>query len=120
MTAMVVSIQEWTSDLRRLAACRDAPPELFITAGDDPDERPYPPPAARRLCDICPVRAMCLNLGIALDADGIWGGTTRYQRRQLRKRAPRAVCPGCGGRYLVEEGKSEICLTCGISWDVVA
>lgn len=107
------------ADWRHLAECRTAPPNLFSTAGDDDDEPPYPPPAAVAYCDRCPVRTECLAGALALapvDDWGVRGGTSRYQRRQMRRGVPRRTCLGCGSTDLVYEGGHELCLACGVSW----
>jgi hypothetical protein len=49
-------------------------------------------------------------------AEGYWGGTTTYQRDQLRRVRTRAKCPICLGTALVYEDPHELCLACGISW----
>lgn len=36
------------------------------------------------ICHQCPVRRPCLLEAIATRSEGIWGGTTTYQRRKLR------------------------------------
>ena len=41
---------------------------------------------ARRVCAACPVRAECLEYALSwpgLPVDGIWGGTSKEQRRML-------------------------------------
>ena len=63
----------------RRAACRNADTNLFFPQRGDPTFR------AMALCDVCPVKAACLQY--ALDAGetiGIWGGTTGADRRRLR------------------------------------
>lgn len=35
---------------------------------------------ARRVCDDCPIREHCLEVAIARDEDGVWGGMTKAQR----------------------------------------
>jgi hypothetical protein len=37
------------------------------------------------VCKSCPLQASCLKEALAIDAHGIWGGTTRSQRNRLRK-----------------------------------
>lgn len=105
-------------DWRMRAACRGAPPALFITAGDDDDEPYYPPAEAKAYCDRCPVLTECLAFALEHKLEGTWGGTTTYQREQLARVRARAKCPGCGGTDLVAEGRVELCLFCGVSWFV--
>ena len=64
---------------RLQAACRGVDPELFFPS---PRQRAA---AARAICDGCPVRGECL--AFALEAgidDGVFGGLTRDERRQLK------------------------------------
>ena len=68
------------------AACRNTDPEIFFPLrakyGTDPEAQP-----ALAFCDVCPVARLCLEY--ALDhheRDGIWGGATEYERRQIMRR----------------------------------
>jgi hypothetical protein len=74
------------------------------------------------ICDKCPVRSLCLDFAMRTeDPDGeagYWGGTTPFQRQQLKRDRSRVKCPGCGSDAVVAEGRGEICLSCGISWTV--
>jgi WhiB family redox-sensing transcriptional regulator len=64
------------------AACRGRPGSLwFAERGDVVSVR-----VAKRVCAGCPVRADCLDY--ALDngiVEGIWGGRSGRERRQLRQ-----------------------------------
>ncbi|HEU5157768.1 MAG TPA: WhiB family transcriptional regulator [Streptosporangiaceae bacterium] len=69
-----------------MAACNDAPPDLFFpvsefgAAGEQIAE-------AKRVCAGCEVRAECLSHALSRgEASGIWGGTTEHERRHLRRR----------------------------------
>lgn len=45
--------------------------------------------AAKALCWECPVRVECLRGAIERrEPDGVWGGLTAKERKQLRKRMP--------------------------------
>lgn len=103
------------------ANCRGAPLEVFITPGDDDDEPPYPSPKAKSYCGECWVKANCLKWALDHDIDsGVWGGMSAYQRSQITRRVKeRKHCPGCGSTDIVAENKHEICLACGVSWDVL-
>lgn len=130
---------------RAWAACRDRDPNMFfpviverkrvpvptsefndvsdgytiIEIATD-DEPPYPPPTVKAICDRCPVRARCLERYMYEDT-GIFGGTTGYQRSLLHKKIIRKQCLGCGSPDLVmnTNQKKEICLACGVSWDIL-
>lgn len=101
-------------------ACRNEPPETFITSGDDDDEPPYPSPRARTLCNGCPERVDCLQYALDEGIEfGVWGGMSAYQRSLLSRKLPRKSCPGCGSKEgIITENNSEICLACGVSWPI--
>jgi WhiB family transcriptional regulator, redox-sensing transcriptional regulator len=98
------------------AVCQGAPPELFVPDGDDEPE--VPAPEAVRYCNVCPVRPECLEDALLHHHEGVWGGTSNYQRRQMRRKRTRQECPTCGGGdSLVSEGNNQqLCLACGCSW----
>jgi hypothetical protein len=99
------------------SACKGAPTGIFITPGDEDDDPVYPPPEAKRYCDMCPVTAECLAEGTLHDEVGVWGGMTKYQRDQLTRDRERSKCPGCGASDgLIVEGNMELCVGCGVSW----
>lgn len=106
-------------DWRHRAACRGY--DKLYSPGENPFDNdadlPYPPEAAKRVCDRCPVLAECLEAGWYL-ADGIWGGTTGYQRLQLRaNRVHRARCPGCASTLVTKTDRGdEVCAACGLAW----
>lgn len=116
------------------AACRDEDPALFfplevetrvvngvLTQVLTENEPPYPPPEVKAICDRCPVRGKCLDMFMD-EEQGIFGGTTGYQRRLLTKREkPRKRCAVCTSTDVVlnTNQKKEACLACGHSWDVL-
>jgi WhiB family redox-sensing transcriptional regulator len=60
------------------AACRDEDPEMFYSR-DAATQK-----LARMVCDSCEVRVDCLMYALQTNQpDGIWGGTTEQQRREL-------------------------------------
>lgn len=72
--------------------------------------------AAQQWCRTCPVRTQCLAWAMLHGAHGYWGGTSAYQRSQLRRVRTRAKCPLCLGTSLAYEDPHEMCLACGVSW----
>ena len=63
-----------------LAACRGLGPDLFFL------ERSESVTEAKAVCWSCPVRRDCLAVAMADDSlSGIWGATTRKQRRLHRR-----------------------------------
>lgn len=122
---VVVPPHEWP----QRPACADVPPDrweaLFSSPGDADDEPPFPPKEALAYCDVCPVRLLCLNWALSpqRDADGntfylqgVLGGTSSYQRRQLRRPMERRSCPACGSGEMYTENRHEVCMSCGVSW----
>lgn len=72
--------------------------------------------AVQQWCRTCPVRTDCLAWAMLHRAEGYWGGTTTYQRDQLRRVRTRAKCPLCQATQLVYADPHELCLACGVSW----
>jgi WhiB family transcriptional regulator, redox-sensing transcriptional regulator len=71
-------------------ACRDADPELFFLDPEDNASFLAEKAAqAKKICDSCPVMTECLLWGL-LEQPGdkwsIFGGTTYWQRRQIRRK----------------------------------
>jgi WhiB family redox-sensing transcriptional regulator len=85
MTMLTLSRDWW-----RLAACRDAEPELFFPIS----ARPVLHSAikhAKLICARCPVQSECLDYALAnRQEQGIWGGLTDEERRLLRRRLSRS------------------------------
>ncbi len=71
---------------KRQALCAGHPDRGAWFADDHASAR-----RAKAVCRACPVRSECLAFALATGShDGIWGGTTPYERRRLRKVARRA------------------------------
>jgi len=67
------------------AACKGATSVMFPARGDYEGLL-----RALRFCDSCPVRSECLDYALEIgEKDGIYGGTTGRQRRDMRKNRPR-------------------------------
>lgn len=104
-------------DWSDLGACRGAPSDLFFPEDLNGDEPAYPPPEVKRYCDRCRVRAQCLTEHLT-EEFGIFGGKTGYERSLLTRPRQRKRCPGCSSLDLVIESRHEICLACGVSWEI--
>lgn len=85
---------------RGRAVCRSEDPELFFPVGDSG-------PAlvqiadARAVCGRCPVVAECLSFALVALPDGVAGGLTAQERRELRgarRRASRSPAARTAGR----------------------
>jgi WhiB family transcriptional regulator, redox-sensing transcriptional regulator len=70
-----VAFRGWMSR----GACLGADPELFFPAADKGPAR-HQISAAKRVCQHCTVRALCLTYAVATRQSGIWGGTTLEER----------------------------------------
>ncbi|WP_097930951.1 MULTISPECIES: WhiB family transcriptional regulator [unclassified Streptomyces] len=57
--------------------CQTTDPEIFFPEGGGAGN-------AIKVCDGCPVKRRCLDHALTAGEDhGIWGGTTRNQRRRM-------------------------------------
>jgi len=73
------SYYEWANR----GTCRDTnyDPDLWFTQGKIPEL------SAKRICNtLCPVRQQCLAFALKYYQDGVWGGTTDKERRQIMLR----------------------------------
>lgn len=114
---MLVPVNYWMTR----GACRDADPAIFLpndAFDDDVEEEEEPSEEALSYCSQCDVAADCLTHAVALNEDGVWGGTTSYQRRQLKRPMSRAFCPVCGAPNMSEIADAELCISCGASWKI--
>jgi len=109
----------WASvktDWHEKARCKGADRSLFYP----PDETEERLKAVRSLlCDLCPVRAKCLNSALINNDSGFWGGTSTDMRLAMKRTRHRAKCPACGSKSLVatkEETPYQVCIACGASW----
>lgn len=66
------------------AKCKGIDTEVFYPPQEkfDLSEERY---ITQRLCGGCPVKEACLEWGLVHERYGIWGGTTPYRRRFIRK-----------------------------------
>ena len=106
-------------DWQAQAACRGISRDIFF-----PEEFSLPNPAALRLCNgsktrpPCPVKGTCLQWALDYDEVGIWGGMTDDGRDKIKKTLHRVKCPDCQSYNVVAETRCEICLNCGLSWQI--
>lgn len=68
------------------AACTTVPDrEIFFPEPGDP-ENPRKIKKAKEACAGCPYLAECFAYAVmSEDEQGIWGGTTEYERKKLRR-----------------------------------
>lgn len=83
MTAAALTPANWTID----AVCAQTDPEVFFPSKGGHGE------LAKRICLLCPVRNECLADAMADDLDGVWGGTTKKERRRLRNDSAEPCAP---------------------------
>jgi WhiB family redox-sensing transcriptional regulator len=87
LSALATSAALAAADLgwRRRAACRDTDPDLFFPVGTT-GAALVQIDQAKAVCEICHVKAECLQFALATNQDsGIWGGTSEEERRKLRR-----------------------------------
>lgn len=97
---------------RLRAFCSGANPEIF----DDP----WHGETAKEYCRRCAVRDECLAYALTQgkNLEGTWGGTTQAERSSLLRGGHRTSCPGCGDQNKYSDGQFEICVSCGLSWQI--
>jgi WhiB family transcriptional regulator, redox-sensing transcriptional regulator len=69
-----------------LGACRSEDPDLFFPIAQTGQARQQTT-AAKAVCRRCSVQRTCLSYAVSTAQDGIWGGTTRDERRALHLRS---------------------------------
>ena len=69
------------SDWASLALCQGMTDLFYPPSGDNEGFD-----AAKAVCDRCPVRRQCLDFAMRFEeTEGIWGGTSGRERRELRR-----------------------------------
>lgn len=85
-TTITMSASSWPA-WRQLAACKGQPIAIFFPEGKGNGD----PGPARDICAGCPVRLPCMAEATANPTElGIWAGTTKRQRSELRSEAKAA------------------------------
>lgn len=74
------------SGWRDKAECLGVDPELFHHADGSRLSHAHINRIVGMFCDQCEVRPECLNLGLSLHADGIWGGKNLNENTRSRLR----------------------------------
>lgn len=98
MSDLLIHLPEWHLQ----AACAGIQnPDVFFSHGNSAEYE-----AALALCERCPVREQCRQDAIQHNMQGIWGGTTRPERRAVKER--RAYTPPGGpfGQAVVNAAKT--------------
>lgn len=76
------------ADWRHRARCRSGSgidPELFFPIGQGEGPRQQVQ-EARAVCARCPAVWQCLDWATAHNVEGVWGGTTKEERDNIRRR----------------------------------
>ncbi len=70
------------------AACRDVDGAIFFHPDNERGEpREERVAAAKRICQVCPVRAQCSSYALESgERYGVWGGMTEEERKATRRR----------------------------------
>lgn len=67
------------------AECRGEPTELFFMDIEEISINHIKMREARAICDRCQVKKECLDFALINNIDyGVWGGTSPYQRKEMR------------------------------------
>ena len=64
-------------DYRRQGSCNGSDPNLFLPKRG---ESTLP---AKKVCSGCEVRCHCLEEGLLNNAEGVWGGTSKGERKKI-------------------------------------
>lgn len=102
-----------TFDWQSQANCNGMDRDLFF-----PEYDWMVDPKVTKACGQCPVQDACLAWALARDEVGVWGGLTDEQRAAINKTQNRVRCPDCRSDHVMQEGNSEVCLKCGLSWNI--
>jgi len=84
-TALDMAERDERINWRVRAVCRSEDPELFYPVSSSGHVYAAQVERAKAVCRRCPVRAECLSEALASPQDGVWGGTTEAERRQIRQ-----------------------------------
>lgn len=107
---------DWHAD----ALCGGAADHLFFPSDETPDKLSK---VCSLFCDLCPVRAKCLNSALINGDSGFWGGTSWAMRMAMLRTRTRAKCPVCkSDNMITTEGDPpyQVCLACAVSWKTEA
>ena len=78
-------LNETIEESKVIPGCRDSDPDAWFST-----ETPGMGPSytvARKLCNRCPVQALCLEYAMANnEAHGLWGGLTHRERVKLKRK----------------------------------
>ena len=79
-------------------ACAQVGTEAFFpdTNGNSEEVR-----QAKAVCESCPFQQQCLDYALSWNVAGVWGGTTEWQRKKIRRKRGIVATP------LVERERSE-------------
>lgn len=83
--------------------CQTTDPEIFFPEGRGSTDSII----AKRLCNQCPVKDLCLEYALLDRVDeGVWGGTTYHERRN-RKSWP--ICARVGCKIPATKYQKQLC-----------
>lgn len=105
---------DWHAD----AVCGGAADHLFFPSDET---EPRLNRVRSLFCDLCPVRAKCLNSALINGDSGFWGGTSTSMRNAMLRTRYRAKCPACKSRNLIEtdgDVSYQVCIACAASWRI--
>lgn len=84
---------ELNPDLAKCTSPSIDPDIFFMDDKNDEDYSAIQTEIARSICFTCELREQCLKYAIEEDEEGVWGGTTTYERRVAKTRKRRNYVP---------------------------
>lgn len=86
--------EQLPTDWMEQAQCKGQGRYFYAPEAERPDARERRQAVAKKICETCVVREACLEYAlIRNEKDGIWGGLTERERRQVRRRPGAAASP---------------------------
>jgi WhiB family redox-sensing transcriptional regulator len=78
-----IELQEAIRDIPGGVGCA-IDPTLFFPEDlvGSPHDRKLVANQAKAICEVCPVKIMCLDYAVSAGMQGVWGGTTESERKR--------------------------------------
>jgi WhiB family redox-sensing transcriptional regulator len=81
LSGRYIPVQSWASQ----AACKGKPPEWWFPPKPITLDVRENIDRAREICGTCPVAEPCLDHSLHWESEGIWGGKSSRERRDIRR-----------------------------------
>lgn len=100
------------------APCKGVSSDVYFPDLYDEDALAPIPSLVKETCARCPLQDRCLKFALDTDAYGFWASTSRFQRLNMGKTKRRVHCPACTSEMVLAQGRTETCMSCGVSWPI--